>query len=258
MIHKKESIFLLQKLTISIVLVLCFASSTLQASDEEKGFVLEFYPKWYSQEDYTVQGNIGIEKAFQSNDWVKYYTKPSFTYALDYNWALHGGLGFYYTDYQESDNNFEIRPFQGISHFHPLTEAWQLSSYFRVEERFQYDTSTWDKDDSVRLRLRFRTAYTLNPLSREHSWHKLIFGIEGFKSYNTDQDADDYESQVTFGAERTLNEQNIVRFELEWKYESPPNRISDTPINTVYFKIQYYPVWGNTLRNELFHRGIDD
>ena len=253
MVHKKESIFLLQKLTISIVLVLCFTSSTLQATDEKHRGILEVYPQWYSDENYTLQGNIGIEK---DTDWMQYYTKPSFAYALDNNWALHAGLGVYYTDYDEDDNNLEIRPFQGISHFNPLSEKWKLSSYLRLEERFQYDTDTWDKETSRRLRLRLRTTYKLNPLINEYSWRQLTFGIEAFKNYSSDDQ--DYESLLTFGLERNLSEQNKLRFELAWKYESRPGDISSTSANTVYFKIQYYPTWGERLRNRLSNRDIDE
>ena len=264
MIHNKDIIFSLQKITISILLVLCFASSTLQAAEEEDVVALEFYPQWLSEEDYTVQGNIGIEKDFRSNDWVEYYTKPSIAYALDNNWALHGGLGLYYTDNKDSDNNFEIRPFQGISHFHPLSEKWKLSTYFRAEERFQYNTNTRDKETTLRLRLRFRTDYMFNPLSTKDTWHKLTLGVEGFRSNNDDdsntgiQDYYTYESQVTLGLSRNLSEQKRVRFEVSWKYQVPPGDISESSVNTFYFKIQYYPIWGGILGNKLFHRGIDE
>lgn len=260
MIHNKDIIFGLQKITLSLLMVLCFTSATLHASETEKQFVLELYPQWYSHEDYTVQGNVGIAKDFDNDDdWVQYYAKPSFAYALDDQWGLHGGLGYYYTDYQNSDNNIEIRPFLGISHFHPLTEKWKLSTYLRVEERFQ-DTT----EDSLRLRLRFRTAYTLNPLSMKNSWNKFTFDVEGFKSYFEDgnyensQDTYDYETHVTLGMERTLSDLDKVRFELSWKYKSPPGDVSDSSVNTVYFKIQYYPVWGEILTNKLSHRGVEE
>lgn len=264
MIHDKDIIFSLQKITISILLVLCFASSTLQAEGEEQEVALELYPQWLSQEDYSVQGNIGIEKGFRSDAWVEYYTKPSIAYALDNNWGLHGGLGLYYTDNKASDNDFEIRPFQGISHFYLLTEKWKLSTYFRAEERFQYNTNTRDREETLRLRLRFRTSYMFNPLSTKHSWHKLTLGVEGFRSNNdaqnnTDiQDTYSYESRVTFGIERSLIEQKRVRFELSWKLQVPPGDISESSVNTFYFKIQYYPIWGEALRNKLLHRGIDE
>ncbi len=242
----------------------CFAGSNLSAAEEDQEIALEFYPQWYSQENYTVQSNIGIEKSFQNNTQIKYYTKPSITYALNEYWSLHGGFGLYYTDYKESNNNFEIRPFQGISHFYPLNEKWKLSSYFRVEERLHYDTKSEERENELRLRLRFRTDYRLDTLTRKHFWDKLIFGVEGFRSNNNDEiDADiqdnyKYESRVTVGLERNLSEQDKIRFELSWKYQVPPGEISDASINTFYFKIQYYPVWGEKLRNKLSNRGVDE
>ena len=264
MIHNKKIIYSLQKTSIPILLVLCFASTTLQATEEEQEVALELYPQWLSQEDYSIQGNIGIEKGFQSSDWVEYYGKPSIAYALDHNWGLHGGLGLYYTNNKSSDNNFEIRPFQGISHYYPLNKKWKLSSYFRAEERFQYNTNTWDKETTLRLRLRFRTDYMFNPLAIKDSWHKLSLGVEGFRSNNDDQsnigiqDYYTYESKVTLGLSRSLTERERVRLELSWKYLVPPGDISGSSVNTFYFKILYYPIWGEELRNKLFHRGIDE
>ena len=258
MIHHKDIIFSQKKITISLLFALCFITSTLKASDKEKQLVLEVYTQWYSNDDYTVQGNIGIQKVFKSDDWVTYYAKPSVSYALDNNWAMHGGLGLYYTDYQDSDNNVEIRPYLGVSHFYPLTDKWKLSSYLRVEERFQDN-----KDDSTRLRLRLRTHYTMNPLSNEDSWHKFMFGVEGFKSYYHDesdidsQDTYDRESHVTLGLERSLSNQEKLRFELSWKYQAPPGEISSSDSNTVYFKIQYYPMWGKKWANRLNDQEID-
>ena len=58
--------------------------------------------------------------------------------------------------------------------------------------------------------------------------------------------------------ERSLSDLDKVRFELSWKYKSPPGEVSDSSVNTVYFKIQYYPVWGGMLNNKLFNRGVDE
>jgi hypothetical protein len=256
--------FSLKKIIIPILLVLCFESSTLQAEDRAQAIALEVYPQWYSHEDFVVQGNIGIEKAFQSSNFAEFYTKTSVAYALNEKWSLHGGLGLHYTDYKAEDNNFEIRPFQGVSHFILLTEKWNLSSYLRLEERFQYNTNTRDREDTLRLRLRFRTTYEFNPLSIENSWHKLLLGVEGFKSYTEDevdngiQDNYNYESRMTVGVERSLSDKNKLRFELTWKYQVPPDRIAESSASTFYFKVQYYPVWGGLIGNRLSNRGIDD
>ena len=101
MIHTKKIIFSLPKITLSTYLMLCFLFTSVQSQevdDKSRQLSLEVYPQWYSDEDYSIQGNIGIEKEFQNNSWNQYYIKPSAAYALDNNWALHGGLGGYYRD----------------------------------------------------------------------------------------------------------------------------------------------------------------
>jgi hypothetical protein len=60
-------------------------SYPLQADEYTKQVVMEVYPR-YSNEDFTYQGNFGVEKIFRTNDWIKYYGKPSLTYALNKNW----------------------------------------------------------------------------------------------------------------------------------------------------------------------------
>ncbi len=170
----------------------------------------------------------------------------------------------YYTNYKEADDNFEVRPFVGISHFTPLTKKWELSSYFRAEDRIEYNTSTKDREDTLRLRLRLRTSYTINPISEENSWHKLTWGAEGFKSDTNDQtnngiqDSYDYEVHISTGLERSLHDNQKVHFELSWKYQGKPSNISQSNASTFIFKIQYFPVWGETFANKLFHRGIEE
>ena len=222
---------------------------------------LEIYPKWYSENDLTIQGNIGVKKMFHEHDWITYYVKPSTTYALSRNWAVHTGLGFYYTDNKTFDNTTELRPFIGISHFTNVTDKWAISSYFRAEDRFRKNIDLDNNSETTRLRLRFRNSYKLNPLSHEQSWHKVTLDLEGFKSYNSDMTLEptyDYETRVTFGAERSLNEEKKVRFELAWKYKTQARQLSDSDIHTIFFKIQYFPSWGNKFRNKLRDREIDE
>jgi hypothetical protein len=92
----------------------------------------------------------------------------------------------------------------------------------------------------------------------------MTLGVEAFKSDidgQTDsgiQDSYDYEVHITAGLERSLHENRKVRFELSWKYQGKPSDIHESSASTVYFKIQYFPVWGETFANKLFHRGIEE
>ena len=65
---------------------------------------------------------------------------------------------------------------------------------------------------------------------------------------------DEYATRLTFGLERNLEDKEKIRFELAFKYLGDPSELSKSDITTVYFKIQYYPswgeFWGNTLSNE--------
>ena len=174
---------------------------------------------------------------------------------------MHSGLGFYYTDNKTFDNSREWRPFVGLSHFTNFTDKWAISSYFRAEERFRHSIGSDNKSETTRLRLRFRNSYKLNPISTPHSWHKITLDLEGFKSYNSDTPIEptyDYETRVTLGAEHSLSEERKIRFELAWKYKTQPREISDSDINTVFFKIQYFPSWGSRHRNKLRDRDIDE
>ena len=244
--------------------LLCFTPllfHSLEANEYTKQVVLEAYPKWYSSDNITFQGNIGVEKLFTESNWISYYSKPSMTYALNKNWALHGGLGYYYTEYKQLNDTYEIRPFLGISHFTNLNDTWSISTYFRTEERYHYSTETDNRSKNTRLRLRFRTAYLFNPISIPDRWHKATLGIEAFKSYNTNDSLEqlyDYQTNITLGLERSLKNKQKLRFELAWKYKAALDQLRDASINTVFFKIQYYPRWGDLLRNRLMERDIDE
>jgi len=247
-----------------LILLSLFVLPAALAADESttaKQISLEIYPKWYSSDNVTFQGNIGVKKLFQERDWITSYVKPSMTYALSHHMALHGGLGFYYTNNKTLNNVEELRPFLGLSHFTNFTDTWAISSYFRSEERYFYTVGSDSKSQTTRLRLRFRNSYKLNALNVPLSWHKVTLDLEGFKSFNSEMSITptyDYETRVTLGAEHSLSEQRKVRFELAWKYKSQAAQISDSDIHTIFFKIQYFPSWGSRFRNRLRDRDIDE
>ncbi len=254
----------LPKITLSTLFLFCLGTASLQSKDKEKEFLLEVNPQWYSTDDYTVQGNIGVDREFQKKIWTEYYVKPSAAYALDHNWALHGGLGGYYKDYQDSQNRWEVRPYAGISHYTDWTDKWTLSSYFRAEERYYAYAGDESSTNTTRFRFRLRADYTLDPDFVFSSWQKLTVGVEVLKSGNSDQnttDADpdrDYETRLVLGLERRLDNESKLRFELAWKYKSKPGQASSSSVNTVYFRLKYYPVWGSPLGNILLYRGVDE
>ncbi len=263
MMYDKDIAFLQKKICISILSMLFFTSFTLHAEEKEKLLVLEVYPQWYSSNGYSLQGNLGIEKEFEDNNWLDYYASSSATYALDHNWALHGGMEAHYKYYDDSDNRRELRPYIGISHFYPWTEKWKYSSYFRAEERYFKYTGGQNSTNITRMRFRLQSDYIFNPISSANTWHKFTVSLEGLRSDNGDQnsadpDLFDLETRVTLGLEHSLKEQEKIRLELAFISKSKPAQSSASSVSTIYFKLKYYPMWGSPLQNILFDRGIEE
>lgn len=264
MVYDSKLIFILPKIMRSTLFMVCILSAVLTAQEQEKQLSLELYPQWFSYHNYTLQGNIGIDRVFEHNHSTQYFAKPSGTLAIDNNWALHGGLGLYYKDYQTSLNRWEVRPYIGVSHFTDIAEKWTISSYLRAEERYYSYNSDKDSTNHSRVRLRVRTSHKFDSHSLLSSWSKFTAGAELFKSENADQDLTvddlryDYETRVVLGLERHLQNKNKIRYELAWKYKSLPDKLIDSAVNTVYFKIKYYPVWGDILLNRLHLREVEE
>ena len=91
-----------------------------------------------------------------------------------------------------------------------------------------------------------------------------MLGIEGFRSHikgqidSGIQDNYDYETRITTSIERSLSSKDKVRFELAWKFQSLLRDVSEASVSTVYFKIQYFPIWGGLFDNRLSDREIDE
>ena len=152
----------------------------------------------------------------------------------------------------------------GVSHYYSWTDEWRLSAYLRAEERYFSYSGDNNSSNITRLRFRLRSSYTFDTQSFMSSWDKFTMGAEVFKSQNNDESSDnpddnyDFETRITFGLERKLDNQRKLRFELSGRYQSTPGQVSSASISTIYFKVKYYPVWGERLRNRLLDREIDE
>lgn len=82
--------------------------------------------------------------------------------------SFHLGGGLYYTDNEESPNNFEFRLTQGLKFFLPSIKQIPLKNYLRLEERFQktFDGSKWNAS----FRLRYQIATVIE-------WKKHLFSF---------------------------------------------------------------------------------
>lgn len=214
---------------------------------------LDLNPEWYSEESVKVYGDIGVRKEFDNNDWVRYVVRPMIAYALNDGVDVRAGLGFFYMDNKEVLNNrLEIRPFQGLNYNYGFFENWNVSVYGRMEERFDYNTETWESQDSLRLRLRLRTSYKWD-VSNKQRYLKATLSAESFKTVSGEESQINEQSRLSVGLERNFNMNQKVRLEVTWQRQVLFS-VTDKTYSDIYFRMRYYPSVGNTIYNRLKSR----
>ena len=147
------------------------------------------------------------------------------------------------------DNRLEIRPFQGINYSYDFLESWDVSMYGRAEERLDYNTVTWESQNSLRLRLRLRMSYIWDAY-HVGRYYKATFGTEVFKTVSGEESQINEQSRISLGLERNFNMSQKVRFEVTWQRQVLFS-ITDTSYSDIYFRFRYYPSWGSVIKNKL-------
>ena len=253
---------------LKILLVSTFVCQSISADEvQNKEYQLEVNPQWYSTENYAVQGVLGLSRKNSIDNRNRVYMRPSVAYGVTSEITARVGLFAGYNNFSELQDSLEVRPYVGVNYYHDFDDTfsrWSLSGYFRIEDRLRYATDTWENEQHLRARLRLWGIYTLNPISKEDSWHRVILGAELLRTYfNKDEklieldDTFDVESRVSLSIERTLKDKQKIRFDLSWRYQVPFNEIDESKFSTVVFRIRYYPAWGDLFSN-ILSRNVDE
>ena len=229
---------------------------TIFADEIAKQVRIDLVPQWYSKDALKVYGQISVRKEWHKTDWLRYVVKPSVAYSLDKYWSIRAGLGLLYTDNKPLENidlndRFEIRPFQGLTYNYKLSDSWKVDAYGRMEERFDFDTQTWDSINSLRLRLRLRIIYKFDAY-RQGKYYRVMASGEGFSSLSQSTHQTDEKYRISFAVERSFSHSQKARLEMTWEakefhyFSSSENATYDQ----IYLRFIYYPTWG-TLYNKL-------
>jgi len=237
-----------------------FLSVTLFSADEVgKQLWLDVNPRWYSKDDLKLTGSFGVRQSLNQTEWTRYVVKPALAYALSYGFDIGSGLGMDYTDNIDVDaitipDRFTIVPFQGLNYIYLLNKRWKLNAYLRLEEKFDYDTDTWDSRNSLRVRLRLRGIYEFNAYQRAR-YFRATLSWEGFKTATGDDGFITDKSRITLGLERSFTHKQKGRIELTWQRQSLGLVSGDSfdEYSDIYLRIRYYPSWGDVIRNKFWH-----
>ena len=245
---------MLKKCKLILTFVFLLFPHTLLAEEQGREYMFEVNPQWYSYENYVIDGPIGVLKTFNYFEKERYYAKPAILFALTSQLTVRFGSMLSYTHSHDLEDRIETSPYAGINYYHTFSDAFDkfsITSYLRAEKRYFHFSDDKEGEDMARLRLRLRGIYQINSRTKLHSWYRAILGAEILRTYNNDLDYIDLdedfkvESRLSLALDRTLDKDQKIRFEVTWKYQVPLDEINNANVNTIRFKIRYYPTWGN-------------
>ena len=179
--------------------------------------------------------------------WNRYYFKPTFKFnipkfmlkKMKYREVLSAGIAFYYTDNFYDDNRLEIRPFQGYLLDWPDWTHFRIRHYFRLEERFDLNTSDWVNTFGLRFRYLLDLTFKLQgdivpdakgiyiPINVEFFWNLI-----GTKQFN-----DVMRTNIGVGNAWS----NRLRTELLFGYQKSRNTTAeDFSTNDVIYQLKIF------------------
>ena len=132
---------------------------TQESSDNlTQQFRIDYNPKMKLSEklDLIIPVGFRITSPYR---WHRIYAEPQITMdwprlilkKMRFKEQLVGGIGIYHTNNLNISNRLEIKFFQGYNLTAPNRKHFKLNHYFKIEERFDINTSNWKSTFGLRL-----------------------------------------------------------------------------------------------------------
>jgi len=210
---------------------------------------VEVDPAYFIHTDFKIYGDIGARWEAGEDGWWRLVVRPSLRTKLAGRFYFSFGLGNFFTFNQNISDRWEFRPFQGLDFNWPRGKV-PLHHYFRLEERYDYNTSTWDARSSLRGRYLLSGSHRFAAAQLDRFW--LAFAsAEVFVTITGEQGQMQEQTRLTLGLDRSLRRDIHYRFELTWQRDSvffDP----DESVSILIFRFRIVKKWGQSqsLREE--------
>ena len=187
-------------------------------------------------------GDVGFRTALESGGWWRLPLRANAMYSLSNSLRVGGGLHNFFTFNDEIDDRWELRPWQGADLVWP---RWRIPLDHRLmlEERFDFNTATWETQASLRLRYRLRASFTWNAIQADRYWRALL-STEGFLNLAGQQGQFREQVRVSAGIERSLRRTVRFRYEVAWQKEGEAFFLGQGEVDEIFFRFRFYQNWG--------------
>jgi hypothetical protein len=137
---------------------------------------LDFVPHFKINERFEFYGDGGFRVIFEESRIYTLIVRPSVRYRLNSIVELQGGIGLFYSLFDNLSNQLELRPWQGARIHWPTFGRIGIKHSFKLEERLLWETETWNYDPALRFRYKLGGRI---PFNESRSFYLSLFG-EGF------------------------------------------------------------------------------
>jgi hypothetical protein len=234
------------KIHLCIILAIVFGwgSHLFPQSGKDVGqqIWIDVNPAYQINPTLRLYGDVGMRKEIGNNGWWRLVFRPTFRIKLGGIFYYTSGIGNFFTFNQIIDNRWEFRPFQGLTFKWP---NWKipLNHYFRLEERFDFNTNSWDSKNSLRFRYKLSLSYRWAARRQKYRYWQATLGAEAFATLTGQQGQFQEQTRVTIGLDRSMRRDLHFRFELTWQKEDIFFLTGDN-VSNLYFRFRYTKSWG--------------
>lgn len=197
---------------------------------------LDYNPSWTLSPQVTLGGDAGYRTTTKTGGWHRFVLRPGVD--LPYKFVtFKAGLGNFWTISDEIANRWEIRPYQGVGWVWPRS-AVLVDHLVRLEERFDFNTDSWDSYNSLRGRYRLRLRYLFNEVRPDRFWRAFGSG-EVFVNLAGTEGLSQEQFRVTMGMERSFSLTFRLRLQATWQQEDL-FLLPTGSFDALYFRIRVY------------------
>jgi len=224
-----------------VIFILLLTSSTLVsvARGSSKQVWLDYNPGWKISEKTRFALDLGLRKQIQDQGYLRLVLNPGLDTRVN-KFKFAAGVANFLTLNEVVDDRLEIRPYQSVSVIWPNRRV-SLDHRVRLEERFDFNTTTWDSKNSLRGRYRLRLRYRLAAYQEDRFWSltasgeifSTLAGLEGQHRETT---------RVALGAERIFKHGRRLRCEVTWQQQGLVYD-PDVTADLIFLRIRFLRSW---------------
>ena len=124
--------------------------------------------------------DIGYRHQINEPKWNQFLIRPGVNYTLSTHWFLTGGVGYFYKDSKSTEEEQEVRLYQGLKFTTSFYKRLTFKNYFRVEERFRF---LYDEEEST-VRIRNQATLLFHLKNTIESRISIPLSIEIFTGFD--------------------------------------------------------------------------